>query len=97
MNLRNKAGFLIENIFYSNNGTGHEANAREIIRKKGWSKEWNNGTAQDFLVLEKGAIQIGSGIFTDRIIVSQKLYTQSKVDRIAKMYGLLGCKYDLIR
>ena len=97
MNLYGKVGFLIEGKFYSNSGRGHEANARDIIHEKGWDSEWNNGNAQDFLVLHKRAIQIGSGIFHEKIIASREFYNESKIEKVAKMYNIIDYSHDLIR
>lgn len=97
MNLSGKVGFLIEGKFYSNSGRGHEANARDIIHEKGWDSEWNSGNAQDFLVLHKRAIQIGSGIFSKKIIASREFYNESKIERVAKMYKISDYSHDLIR
>lgn len=96
MNLRGKAGFLIGGEFYSNFGTGHESNAMEIIRKKGWLEEWTTGSAQDFLVCQKKAIQIGSGEFYDHIIACKKFYTEATISKIARHCRIDEYRRDLI-
>ncbi len=99
MNLNRKVGFLLGGYFYSNSGRGHESNARGIIREMGWLEDWlgSHHDAQDYLVLERGAIQLGSGIFSKRIIASKNFYNERTLDKIAEEYGLEGYKYDLIR
>ena len=96
MNLNGKTGFIIEGEFYSNKGTGHESNAREIIRIKGWLQEWTIGSAQDFLVCEKKAIQIGSGKNHDHIIASKRFYTEATISKIARLYRIDDYRRDLI-
>lgn len=96
MDLRKKRGFILFGEFYSNGGYGHEKNAMEIIRRNGWMKEWNGGSAQDFLVLEKRAIQIGSGTSYNRIIASRRFYSESTLDRVAKKYHIEDYHHDLI-
>lgn len=97
MDLRGKVGFIIGGRFYPNNGRGHESNARDIIRSLGWDKQWRSGEAQDFLVCEKGAIQIGSGADWNKIVVGRQFFNESKVERIEKMYNLHGYRHDIIR
>ena len=97
MNLKNKVGFIVAGTFYSNSGKGHESNAREIINKMGWTEEWKNGDAQDFLVCYKGAIQLGSGHYSKKIIACVKFFNESKIDKIAKMYSIEDYEYDLVR
>ena len=89
-------GFIVEEVFYPNNGNGHEANARDIISKKGWSSQWKKGYAQDFLVLKKKAIQIGSGQFYKTIVASREFYTEKSLDEKVKKYNFYGYEYDLI-
>ena len=96
MNLKNKAGFLINGAFYSNFGSGHEANAMEIIRSKGWLEDWKSGSAQDFLVCEKKAIQIGSGIFYNHIIACKRFYTEATISKIARHCNIEEYSRDLI-
>ena len=96
MNLKNKAGFLIDGAFYSNFGSGHESNAIKIITNKGWLDEWSSGSAQDFLVCEKKAIQIGSGIYYDHIIASKRFYTEATISKIARHFCIDEYRRDLI-
>ena len=97
MDLRKKRGFILNGEFYFNSGNGHEGNAIEIINKCGWANEWRTGTAQDFLVLEKRAIQIGSGDRYDRIVASRKFYSESTIDRVSKKYNIEDYHLDLIK
>lgn len=91
MNLRGKAGFVINKKFYSNNGLGHEKNAMELIQKFGW--DWRGSiSAQDFVVCEKGAIQIGSGTNCDVMLVGKNFFTQPQAESIMKQYQLYGYK-----
>jgi len=83
-------------VFYSNKGNGHEANVRDIISEKGWSSQWEKGYAQDFLVLKKKAIQIGSGGSPKTIVASQKFYTEKSLDEKVKKHNFYGYEYDLI-
>ena len=96
MNLKKKVGFFLNGVFYDNNGRGHEKNAMTIIAQNGWTREWMTGSAQDFLVLEKRAIQLGSGIFNDHIIASKEVYTEFHLDKFCALHGLQGYKYDRI-
>lgn len=79
-----KYGFILQGKFYPNEGYGHEANARAIVQKKGWN--CTSLTYQDYLVLEKRAIQIGSGSTPDAIIACSRFYSRSEVERIGKKY-----------
>lgn len=90
MNLRNKRGFLISGVYHDNNGLGHESNALKIIQKNGWLDAWreNGYNAQDFIVLVKGAIQVGSGHRNEIIIVSSRFYTSSEIEGIKKKYSI---------
>ena len=91
MNLRGKAGFVVGRKFYSNNGLGHEKNAMELISKFKWN--WNGSMpAQDYVVIEKGAIQIGSGTNYDIVIVGKKFFTQPEAEGIKKQYQLYNYK-----
>lgn len=96
MELNGKTGFLMGGKFYSNSGKGHESNARDIIHENGWDNEWVTGDAQDFLVLKKRAIQIGSGIYSKKIIAARKFYNESTIERVIKKYKLSDYSHDLI-
>ena len=87
---------LVEGKFYPNSGSGHESNARCIITEKGWSNQWRKGDAQDFLVLKKKAIQIGSGNHHKIIIASSRYYSETSLDEEVEKYNFYGYKYDLI-
>lgn len=97
MNLRDKTGFVVRGRFYNNNGRGHETTAREIIDLLGWDSEWTKGYAQDFLVCEKGAIQLGSGFNSKQIIVGRDFFNESKVDKVKDLYNLHGYDHQIIR
>ena len=91
MNLRYKTGFVINKEFYPNNGLGHEKNAMNLINEFGW--DWNGTiSAQDFIVCKKGAIQVGSGINYDVVVVGKEFFTQPQVQNILKQYKLYGYK-----
>ncbi|MBR2241450.1 MAG: hypothetical protein IJ890_08795 [Clostridia bacterium] len=96
--IKGKFGFIVKGKFYSNDkGCGHEANARDIIDKFKWTKEWNGGEAQEFIVMEKGAIQIGSGThYPTTIVVSRKFYNESKMEKIKKKYHLEDYSCDFV-
>lgn len=94
--LTGEVGFIIKGEFFSNKGLGHEANARKIIQQNGWLNEWNNGSAQDFIVCKKRAIQVGSGCFPNRLIACSSFYDSKELDKVVKKWGLNVQKYDLI-
>lgn len=92
-----KYGFILIGKFYPNSGTGHEKNAQEIIRKKGWKREFDNyyerthRSYQDFLVMEKGAIQLGSS-GQCYIIYSVFKVSEHDIDNVVMEYNLIGYK-----
>lgn len=92
-----KYGFILARDFYPNSGTGHEKNAQEIIRKKNWGKAYDNyyarthGSYQDFLVMEKGAIQLGSSGHC-YIIYSIFKVSEHDIDNVVMEYNLIGYK-----
>ncbi len=95
MSIRGKRGFIINGKFISVGARGHESGAIDIVNDYGWYDEWHGkGYAQDFLVINKGAIQIGSGRDFNKIVVYEKHHNISKVDRIKKKYRLED--YDVI-
>lgn len=87
-NLCGKLGFVIGNHWYPNEGDGHEKNARKIIFSNSWQQEWylGNSSAQDFIVLEKGAIQLGSGVNNRIIVASSRHHTKFKIDNFLREY-----------
>ena len=96
MNIRNKRGFILAGKFYPTTGNGHEYLAMEIIRMNGWDKEWNSGSAQDFIVCVKRAIQLGSAGHHNRIVASRNFYNDSTIMKIAKKYKVDDYHIDLI-
>ena len=98
MNLNNKRGFILQGKWYPNVACGHEVNARKIVEANNWKQEWYNSGEdyQDFLVLRKGAVQLGSGLDTKKIVASTKFYNYSKLDRICKMYSIESENYDYV-
>ena len=95
MSIRGKRGFILKGKFYSADARGHESEAIDILNRHGWYNEWGGkGSAQDFLVINKGAIQIGSGRDCNKIVVCGKHHNVSKVDRIKKSYRIED--YDVI-
>ncbi len=95
-----KHGFIINQKFYHNKGLGHEHNARQLIKHFGWEEQWNNGDAQDFLVLRKGAIQVGSGVYSKKIVVSRKIYRSiskhEELEEMIKKFELTDCEIDFV-
>lgn len=90
-----KNGIIVGKQFYPNTGSGHEKNAREIIKRLGWTAEYKkyyqntHRTYQDFLIMEKGAIQLGSS-GQRCIIYSVFKVSSEKIDPIIKEYNLNG-------
>lgn len=97
-NLNRKVGFILHKFWYPNMGCGHEKNARTIILNHNWQTEWlsTNATAQDFIVLYKGAIQVGSGVLNRIIIADSKFYTQKDLEMIMSRYQLEISKYKIV-
>ena len=100
-----KYGFIINERFYENKDnkgdktkTGHEHNARHLIEKFGWEKQWNfKGDAQDFMIKKKGAIQIGSGRRHNIIVASKNTFhTMAELEAKVKSFGLYGYEIQLI-
>ena len=97
--LRNKRGFVWKDQWYPNGGGGHEKNAMDIIRNhrrscpsEDW--DWNEGSAQDYMVLKKRAIQIGNGTRAMCIIVAGRYYSSGQMEKFKYKYNLEG--YDVI-
>lgn len=97
MKIKGKFGFIVKGKFYCNDGRGHEAKARDLIDKFKWTNEWDGRDARDFLVMEKAAIQIGSGThYPTTIVVARKFYNESKMEKIQKKYHLEDYSCDII-
>lgn len=91
--LYNKRGFLLlgRNWYPINNTKdGHDSTAHEIIIKENWTNEWRNSrlNPQDFLVCNKAAVQLGSGIFSKIVIASKKYYDIIDLKALASKHKL---------
>lgn len=97
-NLHKKVGFILDGYWYPNIGGGHEKNARGLIFNHNWESQWlnNNATAQDFIVLNKGAIQLGSGVYNQLVIASSKFYRKTDLEIIMRQYKLETSKYRIV-
>lgn len=101
-NLRNKRGFVWNHKWFSNSSDGHERNALRIIKvfkslypAENW--EWyKEGSAQDFLVLKKKAIQIGNGNRPNCIIAAGRYYSTNDMEKFMEDYNLHGYTVILI-
>ncbi len=97
---RGRSGFFIDGKFYDNKGLGHTTNARQIIQSnKKWNQEWTEkgGDEQDFLV-KKGAIQIGSGIDQEIVIVDKKHFkNERKLEKFKKEHDIEDYKNHIIK
>lgn len=97
LKLAYKYGIILGKNFYPNSGTGHEKNAREIIIKKGWELEYDkyykktHRSHQDFLIMEKGAVQLGSS-GQRFIIYSVFKVSEHDINKILIKYDLVGYK-----
>lgn len=94
-----RCGFIINWEFHQNSSiyVNHEENATKIIEKNGWQSEYkqfkdtakddSTQTAKDFLILEKGAIQVGlsGGAY---IVYSAKKIPETEIDMITSVFGL---------
>lgn len=85
---RGRSGFFIDGKFYDNKGLGHTANARAIIEMKGWTKKAKGKDEQDFLVFEKGAVQIGSSVNQKIVLVARKHFNERKLERFKKDHDI---------
>lgn len=96
--LHRKVGFILNGYWYPNIGSGHERNAREIISNHDWQIEWmkSNMTAQDFIVLKKGAIQLGSGIYNQILVANSRFYASVDLKIIMNRYKLETSKYKIV-
>ncbi|MBR3003315.1 MAG: hypothetical protein IKF38_07190 [Clostridia bacterium] len=91
MDLNGKRGFIINGEWYPNTGLGgHDGNAFSLIENKGWKKEWlaTGDNPHDFLVIHKGAIQLGSGGTAKKIVLSSKFHSELKLRALKRMYNL---------
>ena len=98
LKLRNKRGFFWNKKWYPNGGNnatnGHEYNAMEIIREheklypnEDW--DWRSDcSAQDFLVLKKKAIQIGSSGNAKCVIFGRKFYHDDEIEKFKIVHGI---------
>lgn len=92
---RNKLGFIILGNFVPIAGCGHDSMAMEIIRNNGWLSEFHKYThsdPKDFLILKKGAIQIGSSGISTQIIYSSLKHSRKDIEKVQEKYGLWGYK-----
>ena len=96
--LNGKVGFILNNYWYPNMGMGHEGNARGIISNHNWQDEWIKScmTGQDFIVLNKGAIQLGSSIYSKMIIASSRFYNERDLNIIMARYKLEKISYKTV-
>ncbi len=94
-------GFIWNGKFLQNNGEGHEANARNIIwdcKERYPNEDWNwysYKSAEEFLVMKKKAIKIGSGNEPLCAIAAANVYTKEEVEKRLEKYGLYGYKIYL--
>ena len=97
MNIKGEYGFFLEGKWYPNTWRGHEGNAFFLINEKGWLEDWRkkNMSAQDYLVSEKNAIQLGSQGNT-RIIVVKKEMSEIALREFVYKYGLDECEIQAI-
>lgn len=101
MSGRMPRGFIWDGKFHSNEGEGHEANARNLIREykeRFPNEDWNwynYESAKEFLVMKKKAIQVGSGNEPLCAIASAKVYSKEEVVKKLEKFGLRGYRIYL--
>lgn len=85
-------GFLLygESKIRSNSGNGHNTNAMRLIQDLGYHEQFVESRytdAIDFLIFQKGAIQIGSG-GKKMVIYSATKYFPKEIDKILDKVGI---------
>ena len=87
--LYKKRGFLLlgRNWF---DALDHDASALRIITSQMLNNEWRNSgrNAQDFLVYNKAAIQLGSSLQTKLVLASHEFYTLEDLEALKNKHNL---------
>ena len=99
-NLRNKRGFFwLGRWWPAGVHDGHEETARYIIveQSKKYPDSWiwdsKMYSAQDYMVLVKGAIQVGCASNPKVIVASGKTYSERDIEKFKNKHNLHGYKY----
>lgn len=101
-NLLDMRGFLWGGKWYQLDGRGHDHKAMMLIdafKAIYPSEKWNwyeEGSAKDFLIFEKKAIQIGCGSNARCIIAAGMYYSREDIEKIKDDYNLIGYDVHLI-
>lgn len=98
-NLYSKRGFLLfGRNWYPNDMNGYNHTATVIIAQNNWSKEWlaSGRDAHDFLVLRKGAVQLGASIYDKILIAAKEFYTDEDLEAIKLKHRLRKYEHQLI-
>lgn len=88
---RGKLGFIINDTFFPITGRGHDHTAMEIINSQGWLSEFHKykrSDPKDFLIFQKGAIQLGSSGISNQIIYYSLKHSRSDIEKIQQKYDL---------
>ena len=98
--LRDKRGFYwLGKWWQAGVKGGHEETARNIIKeqsiKNPESWVWNEYeySAQDYMVLFKGAIQVGCALDAKVIIAAGKTYSERDIEKFKKRHNLHGYRF----
>ena len=94
-------GFIWDGKFFANEGNGHEGKARDIIwdyKNRFPNEDWywyGYGSAKDFLIMKKKAIQVGCGNEPLCAIAAGQYYTKKDVQKKLEKLGLQDYKIYL--
>ena len=98
--LRNKRGFFwLGKWWPAGVKNGHEETAMCIITEQklknpeAWNWDGGSCSAQDYMVLFKGAIQVGCASDPQVILAAGKTYSERDIEKFKKRHNLYGYRY----